>query len=216
MKSVDIVRENGQTVERPVVMPLVGQTALILTVHERPVEGRVEVARGQRIELSAAYLPSGYERRWARGLFIEYAVDTGVYRSRTQLVDVARRDGAFLVTMSNDSRESLLLTRAFLRAPLALPIRVKRGGSWKRTLTVDIAGGGLRLPFEIGAEVGEHLQLELDNVPPYSVVVATGRVVRETPDGGFGVAFTEIGEDERAALMALAFAHRRAQRALPT
>jgi hypothetical protein len=211
MKTVDIVVENGQAVERVVALPFVGQPVLIMTSHERPVEGRVELARGNTVEISVGVLPRDAERLWGRGLFIEYAIEAGVYRIRTLLTDIARRDGAYRVAMQTVDRSALLLTRQHVRAPLALPIRVQGNEGLQRTVTVDIGGGGLRLPFEIGATVGDDLRLELDNVPPHSLIVATARVVREAPEGGLGVVFTDIGDSERAAIMGLAFAHRRAR-----
>jgi hypothetical protein len=210
MSSVDIVVENGQLVEQAVLMPLLGNQALIMTAHERPVEGRVTVSYGGRIEITVGFVPLEAERRWSRGLFLEYAVETGVYRMRARLVDIERKDGLFLVRMDTIDRATLLLTRQHVRATVTLPVRIKREGRWQKTVSVDIGGGGLRLPFELGLEVGEHVELEIDGIPPHGMVRAEARVVREAPEGGFGVLFTDIGDDERAALMGLAFGQRRA------
>lgn len=211
MKTVDLVVENGIHVERLVIMPLEGQPALIMTPHERPVEGNVESSVGGRVELTVGFVPLDAERRWSRGLFIEYAVEVGVYRLHTRLLEIRRHDGAFRVSMETVDRAALLLTRQHVRAPLALPLRVKREDGWKRTVTVDIGGGGLRLPFELGLQIGEEVRMEIDSVPSHPIIVAGARVVREAPEGGFGLAFTDIRDEERAAIMALAFAHRRSQ-----
>jgi hypothetical protein len=208
--SVDIAIVDGQVVEQALIMPLLERQALIMTAHELPVEGRVTVSHGGRIDLIVSVLPLQAERRWTKGLFVEYVVDTGVYRMRTSLRDIERQDGAFVVRMDTIDRPVLLLTRAHVRAVYALPVMIQSDAGWQRAATMDIGGGGVRLPPELELEVGDELTLELESVPGHAVIRATGRVVREAPEGGYGVIFTSIGDDARAGLMTLAFAQRRA------
>jgi len=190
----------------------VNAQALLVRAHERPVEGRVARVRGNHAEIAVAVLPLDAERRWSRGLFVEYAIDTGVYRAHACLRAIDRRDGGYAVDVQVTEHPVLLLTRQYVRAPVALPLSVKRGDLWTPTQTVDVGGGGVRLPFEIGYEIGDPITLEFDMVPPYGVIRASGRVVREAADGSVGIAFTSIEDDARSALMAIAFAHLRSTR----
>jgi len=97
MKIIDVGVQDGRLAVNPVLLPTINQTALIMTPHERPVEGQVRSLRNGVLEVLVEYLPDDVERRWSRGLFIEYAIDTGVYRLRTGLKNIARQAGAFIV-----------------------------------------------------------------------------------------------------------------------
>jgi len=87
--------------------------------------------------------------------------------------------------------------RRLTRAPLARPVVVRRDNGEQRTFALDISSGGILLAGPADLAVGEVLDVSVDLDEPFG---GRGRVVHETPDGCKGVAFEELGDDDRARL----------------
>jgi hypothetical protein len=84
--------------------------------------------------------------------------------------------------------------RRLTRAPIARPVVVRRDLGEQRTFALDVSAGGVLLAGPADLTVGEVLDVRVDLGEPVGV---RGRVVRETPDGCKGVAFEQLGQDDR-------------------
>jgi hypothetical protein len=87
--------------------------------------------------------------------------------------------------------------RSLARAPVARPVVVRRSLGEQRTFALDVSSGGILLAGPADLAVGEILDVHVDIGEP---VGGRGRVVRETADGCKGIAFEELGDDDRARL----------------
>jgi hypothetical protein len=96
--------------------------------------------------------------------------------------------------------------RAFSRAPVPLPIRLRsRGGEWS-TVTRDVSAGGVSVA-RAGADPGD-APLELRIQVADHEVAATAVAVRVT-DAELGLRFEEIDLDDRLLLASLTLAYHR-------
>jgi hypothetical protein len=98
--------------------------------------------------------------------------------------------------------------RAFSRAPVPLPVRVRarEGGSEWSAVTRDVSAGGVGVARTSAEPVGGTLELRIQ-VAEHEVV-ATAVAVRVT-DAELGLRFEEIGHDDRLLLASLALAYHR-------
>jgi hypothetical protein len=74
---------------------------------------------------------------------------------------------------------------------------VRRDLGEQRTFALDVSSGGVLLAGPADLTIGEVLDVRVDLGEQ---VGGRGRVVRVTPDGCKGIAFEELGDDDRARL----------------
>jgi hypothetical protein len=84
--------------------------------------------------------------------------------------------------------------RRLTRAPIARPVVVRRDLGEQRTFALDVSPGGILLAGPADLAVGEVLDVRVDLGEP---VGGRGRVVRETANGCKGIAFEDLGQDDR-------------------
>jgi hypothetical protein len=132
---------------------------------------------------------------------VEYLVDQDVWRLLGSF-SFLRQDAAGTVWRFDfDHRAQLLLRRQHVRAPLDLGVRLWTPAGRLETHTLDVSGGGLRLPAGVPAEIGQRLGFML-SITGTAVIRGTAEVVRIDPtDGSAGLLFTDITPSDRTLLV---------------
>jgi hypothetical protein len=89
--------------------------------------------------------------------------------------------------MLRSAKQSAASTRASMRIPIELAVRVRADGRELEMTTVDISRGGLCLAGDLRSSAGQPVELEL-TLPGYGLLAVHG-VVRWAQRGRLGVLF---------------------------
>jgi c-di-GMP-binding flagellar brake protein YcgR len=145
-------------------------------------------------------------------VFLEFVGDDGMWRMLGTLT-LHAAEGGEVLRFEHTGRTQLLQRRAHVRTDLiAAMIFTPDGGKPQRGMTLNVSGGGALVRGVVAVEVDQELafDLRLDLLP--ARIQGRCRVVRKTPDGMFGVQFTEIDEAERDKIVRFAYQREKAAR----
>jgi c-di-GMP-binding flagellar brake protein YcgR len=145
-------------------------------------------------------------------VYLEFVTDDGMWRMLGEVTLHATDEGE-AIHFAHQGRTQLLQRRAHVRTDcIAAMIITADGGRPLKCMTLNLSGGGVLLRGVTGAEVGDEVafDLRLDLLP--ARIQGRCRIVRQTPDGCYGVQFTEMDEGERDRLVRFAYQRENAAR----
>jgi c-di-GMP-binding flagellar brake protein YcgR len=109
----------------------------------------------------------------------------------------------------------LIQRRDHVRVDAYVPVTYHPYGPEGRTVTantLEVSGGGFRLAAAEGLRLGDMLRFTVELGEGESPLATVAEVVREGPDGEFGMRFVEILERDRDRLVRWVFARERLAR----
>jgi c-di-GMP-binding flagellar brake protein YcgR len=146
-------------------------------------------------------------------VYMEFVTDDGMWRMLGTLTLHAAEHGE-AIHFEQCGRVQLLQRRAHVRTDcIAAVVLTPPDGKPRKCMTLNLSGGGVLLRGLQGVEVGDELAFDifLELLP--ARIKGRCRVVRQTPDGCYGVQFSEIDEGERDRLVRFAYQREKAARA---
>lgn len=143
------------------------------------------------------------------GLFVEFVNDEGLCRLHGRQGQREERDpvGGWgindVMRVDHDGAAQLLQARAFIRADVTAEIALRNvfTGTWQRTSTVDLSGGGALLTGVAGGREGDAFEFALELPGHVSPVTGRLRIVRFAEAMRAGVQFIEISEPDQGRLV---------------
>ena len=189
---------------RPVTLAIPSQEEIPARVADKG-EGFIDLTFVSRPRTPVALLESTQA-------YLEFVTDDGMWRMLGTVHVLATEEGE-LVRFEQSGRTQMLQRRAYVRTDLiAMMIITPEGGPPQKCMTLNISGGGVLIRGLSGVAEDDEVafDLRLDLLP--ARMQGRCRVVRQTPDGCYGVQFTEIDEDDRDRLVRFAYQREKAAR----
>jgi hypothetical protein len=194
-----------------------------LTLPDREMlSGRVDVRREDFVEIALLEAPRTPLPTWEEhALYLEWVAAAGVRRQRGHItfldaLPVGDSFGVFdVVRFVPDAEEQLLQRREFVRTRITVGVRLRAApvAATIRASTLNVGGGGLLVRGPVEGAVGDELHFDLEPLADDGRVIrGRCRVIRLTSDGGLGVQFTEIDEDDRDDIVRFAYKRELAER----